>query len=78
MSLGGILLGLINIGIVVVILLLIGVVIEWFLGWLNFPPPDMARKLYVAVVALIALYMLVALLLGMPSLRLIDGFRPAP
>jgi hypothetical protein len=71
MSIGGIVLGLINIAIVVVILLLIGAVILWFLGWLNFPVPDMVQKLYVAVVALIALYMIVALLLGAPTIRLI-------
>ena len=70
-SLGGILLGLINIAIVVLILLLIGACIVWFLDWLGFPVPQMVRKLYIGVVALIALYMLVALLLGVPSIHLI-------
>ena len=70
-SLGGILLGLINIAIVVLILLLIGACIVWFLDWLDFPVPQMVRKLYIGVVALIALYMLVALLLGVPSIHLI-------
>ena len=37
MSLGSILLGLINIAIVVVVLLLIGACILWFLSWLSFP-----------------------------------------
>lgn len=71
MSLGGIILGLINVAIVVVILLLVGAVILWFLGWLNFPVPAMVQKLYIGVVALIALYMVVALLFGIPTVRLI-------
>ena len=72
MSLSAILLGLINIAIVVVILLLVGAVILWFLGWLSFPVPANVQKLYIAVVALIALYMLVALLFGIPSIRVIS------
>ena len=70
-SLGGILLGLINVAIVVAILLLIGAVIVWFMDWIGFAVPQMVRKLYIAIVALIALYMLVALLLGVPSIHLI-------
>lgn len=73
MSLGGILLGLINIAIVVAILVLIGLVIVWFMGWLGFPVPENIRKVFMAIVALIALYMIVALLLGMPSVRVIGG-----
>jgi predicted ABC-type exoprotein transport system permease subunit len=72
MSLSGLVLGIINIAIVVVILLLVGAVILWFCSWLNFPVPAMVQKLYIAVVALIALYMLVALLLGIPSIRIIS------
>jgi hypothetical protein len=71
MSLSGILLGLINIAIVIVILVLIGAIILWILGYLGWGPPAQVQKLYLAVVALIALYMLVALLLGIPSLRVI-------
>jgi hypothetical protein len=74
MSLSGLLLGLINIAIVVAILLLVGAIILWFMSWMGLAVPDMVRKLYIAVVALIALYMLVALLLGIPSLRVI-GFH---
>ena len=70
-SLGGILLGLINIAIVVAILLLIGAVIMWFMSWIGFAVPANVQKLYIAIVALIALYMLVALLLGIPSIHLI-------
>jgi hypothetical protein len=71
MSLGAVILGLINVAIVVVILLLVGAIVLWFLGWLNFPVPAMVQKLYIGVVALIALYMIVALLLGIPTVRLI-------
>jgi len=71
MSLSGIVLGIINIAIVVAILLLVGAIIEWFLSWMQFPVPLIVRKLYLAVVALIALYMLVALLLGIPTLRIV-------
>ena len=73
MSLSGLLLGIINIAIVVVILLLVGAIIEWFLTWMGVAVSAMVRKLYIAVVALIALYMLVALALGIPSLRIIHG-----
>ena len=73
MSLSAILLGLINIAIVIAILLLIGAVILWFCTWMGFPVPPNVQKGFIAVVALIGLYMLVALLLGIPSFRVI-GF----
>lgn len=79
MSLTGILLGLINIIIVVVILGLVGAIVQWVLSALGWPPPALVVKLFMAVVALIALYMLVALLLGIPSVRIIGHagfFRP--
>lgn len=71
LSLGGILLGIINIGIVVLILLLIGAIILWFMSWLGFPVPQMVQKIYIGIVALVALYMIVALLLGVPTVHLI-------
>lgn len=71
LPLGAILLGLINIAIVIIILVLIGAIIEWVMGMLGWPIPVIVRKLYLAIVALIALYMLVALLLGMPTLHVI-------
>jgi MFS superfamily sulfate permease-like transporter len=66
MSLTGALLGLINIAIYVAILVLIGLVIVWFASWLGFPIPAQIQKVYMIIVALIALYMIVALLLGLP------------
>jgi hypothetical protein len=66
MSLSAILLGIINIAIVVAILVLIGLVIVWFMSWLGFPIPDNIQKVYMVIVALIALYMLVAILFSLP------------
>lgn len=76
MSLGGIVLGLINIAIVVAILVLVGAVIVMFARWMQWPIDWNVQRLYLLVVALIALYMLVALLLGMPTVRVISLFRP--
>ena len=73
MTLAGILLGLINIAIVISILILIGYVILWVMGMLGWPVPANVQKIYVAIVALIALYMLVALLLGFPVVHVIHG-----
>jgi bacteriorhodopsin len=78
MSLTGILLGLINIGIVVAILLLVGYIIIWILGMVGFAIPDMIQKIYMVIVALIALYMIVALLLGAPTFRIIQGQSQVP
>lgn len=72
MSLSGILLGLINIAIVIVILVLVGAIIVWVMGMLGWAIPWNVQRLYLAVVALIALYMLIALLLGIPSIRIIS------
>ena len=76
MSLTGVLLGLINIAIVVAILVLIGYVILWIMGMLGFPVPAPVQKIYMVIVALIALYMIVALLLGIPSVRIIGAAGP--
>ena len=76
MSLTGVLLGLINIAIVVAILILIGYVAMWLLGLLGFPIPATVQKIFMVIVALIALYMIVALLLGIPSVRIIGAAGP--
>lgn len=64
--LSALILGIINIAIVVAVLILVGYIIVWFCSTIGFPIPDMVQKLFMIVVALIALYMLVALLLGLP------------
>lgn len=71
MSIGGILLGLVNIAIVVVLLLIVGLVAMWIMGMLNVTPPGELRQLYLALVALIALYMIVALIFGLPSVSVV-------
>lgn len=77
MSLTGVLLGLINIAIVVAIFVLIGYIIVWILGIIGFAVPEMVQKLYMVIVALIALYMIVALLLGIGTpFRIIGAASP--
>jgi uncharacterized membrane protein YvlD (DUF360 family) len=77
MTLSGLLLGLLNIVIVIVILVLIGAIIQWVLSTLGWPVPANVQKLFLAVVALIALAMLVALLLGaMPPWRIVGAPPP--
>jgi hypothetical protein len=71
MSLTGLLLGIINIAIVVAILVLIGYIAMWILSALGFAVPAQVQKIFMVIVALIALYMIVSLLLGVPSLRII-------
>ena len=73
MSLSGIVLGLINLAIVIAVLLLVGAIILWFLSWMGMAVPGNVQKGYLAVVALIGLYMLVALLFGIPSVRIIGA-----
>ena len=71
MSLSGLVLGIIDIAIVIAILLLIGAIIVWFLTWMGIAVPAQVQKGYLAVVALIGLYMIVALLFGIPTIHLI-------
>jgi len=73
MSLAGLLLGVINIAIVVAVLVLIGLVIMWFMSWMGLAVPDQVKKVYMIIVALIGLYMLVALMFGLPSIGPIHG-----
>jgi hypothetical protein len=71
-----ILLGLINIAVVAALLLVIGAIAESTLDWLGFRVLETVRKLYLALVALIALYMIVAPIFDMPMpLRIINGRR---
>jgi hypothetical protein len=71
MSLTGLLLGLINVAIVVAVLVLIGYIVLWLMEAIGFPVPVMVQKIFMVIVALIALYMIVSLLLGIPSIHLI-------
>jgi len=70
MSITGLLLGLIDIAIVIAILLLVGLIIEWILSALaGVVIPAQIRKIFLVIVALIAIYMIVALLLGSPAVH---------
>jgi hypothetical protein len=71
MSLSGILLGVINIAIVAAIFVLIGAIIVMIAKWFGYPIDWNVQRLYLFVVLLIVLYMLAALLLGLPTWRVI-------
>ena len=78
MTLSGLVLGLINVAIVVAILVLVGAVIVMFAKWMQWPIDWNVQRLYLLVVALIALYMIVALLFGLPAVRVIGQHRSPP
>lgn len=60
-------LGLLNIGINVALLVLVGLVVAWILGWLGLAIPENIKKVYLVIVALIALYQVAALVFGLPT-----------
>jgi hypothetical protein len=67
MSLSGIILGLISVAIVAAVLMLIGYIIVWFLQWIFQVTVSWdVQRMYIAIVALICLYYIVALLFGLP------------
>lgn len=71
-SVGALFLGVLNIAIVVALLLLLGLLIVWLIRAFGWPTPDaQVQKVYLLLVLLIAIYMLVALLLGMPSVSVL-------
>jgi hypothetical protein len=71
MSLVGILLGLLDIAIAVLILVLIGALALWIFGMLGWPIPQQVQRIYLAIVAVIALAMLISLLLGVPRFQIL-------
>jgi hypothetical protein len=71
MSLSGLILGVINIAIVAAVLVLIGAVIVMFAKWMSYTIDANVQKFYLLVVLLVVLYMFVALLFGIPSIRVI-------
>jgi hypothetical protein len=71
--LSAILLGIINIVITVAVLLLVGAIIQWMLSLIGFAPPEIVVKLFLVVVALVAIYMLVGLLCGVVPVPHIIG-----
>ena len=75
MTFGAIILGVINIAIVIAVLVLIGALVAMVAQWFDWPIPWNVRRLYMLVVMLIALYMLVALLFGLPLPLRVIGER---
>jgi membrane-associated HD superfamily phosphohydrolase len=75
MSLSGTILGLVNIAITVGLFILVGVIIMWFCSWAKIDVPANVQKAYMIVVALIALYMVIALLFGIPTFGFIGPHR---
>jgi hypothetical protein len=75
----GLLIGLLNIILVVVVLVLIGAVVEWLLrAILNFPVDPLVRRLYLGLVVIIAIVLLVRVLLGVRSTPFIGTSLPRP
>jgi hypothetical protein len=75
MVFAAILLGLINIALVVALLAVIGAIAESILDWIGFRVPLSVHKMFFVIVALAALYMLVALMFDIPTVRMISS-RP--
>jgi hypothetical protein len=71
MSLSGLILGVINIAIVAAVLVLIGAIIVMFAKWMSYTIEPNVQKFYLLVVLLVVLYMFVALIFGIPSIRVI-------
>jgi hypothetical protein len=71
MSLSGLVLGIINIAIVAAVLVLVGAVIVMFAKWMSYTIDWNVQRLYLLVVLLIVLYLIVALLFGLPMVRII-------
>jgi hypothetical protein len=73
MSLSGLFLGLINVAIVVAVLVLVGLIVVWLGGLLGVAIPQQIQRVYLIIVFLVGLYMVVALLFGLPTLRILGG-----
>lgn len=73
MSLGGLLLGLIDAVIVAAVMVLIGAIIVWVAQIFEWPIPWNIQRIFLLIVLLIFVYEVVALLLGMPSIHILRG-----
>jgi len=71
MSLTGLLLGIINAAIVAAILVLVGAIIVMVAKWFTYSIDWNVQRLYLLVVLLVVLYMIVAMLLGLPTWRIV-------
>lgn len=74
MAIGSVVLGILNIAIVVVLLLLLGAGCVWLLQLIaGITIPGNIQQLYLILVALIAIYMVAALIFGLPTIRILGG-----
>lgn len=64
MSIGGLLIGLLEIVLSCAVLVLIGAVIAWLFGVFGYPIPANIQKIFLGIVLLVAVIMLVGLFLG--------------
>jgi hypothetical protein len=69
----GLVLGILNAVIVGAILVLVGAIIVMIARWFQWPIDWNVQRLYLLVVLLIVLYLIVAVLLGLPHWRVISG-----
>ena len=76
MSVTGLLLGVINIAIVIAVLILVGYIAMWIFGMIGFAIPATVQKIFMAIVALTALYLIVQLVLGAVPIRLVGAAPP--
>jgi Na+-translocating ferredoxin:NAD+ oxidoreductase RnfD subunit len=73
MSIGGLLLGIIDAVIVAAIMVLIGAIIVWVAQIFEWPIPWNIQRLYLLIVLLIFIYAVIALLFGMPMVHILRG-----
>lgn len=64
MTLSSLVLGLCNVAIWVAILVLVALIAEWILSYVGLTPPEIIRRVVIIIIGLIALYLIIALLLG--------------
>lgn len=71
MSIGGLLLGVIDAVIVAAVMVLIGAIIVWAASIFEWPIPWNIQRIYLLIVLLIFIYAVIALLLGMPMVHIL-------
>lgn len=73
MSLGGLLLGIIDAVIVAAVMVLIGAIIVWVAQIFEWPIPWNIQRIFLLIVLLIFIAAVVSLLLGMPMVHILRG-----
>ena len=73
MSIGGLLLGIIDAVIVAAVMVLIGAIIVWVAQIFEWPIPWNIQRIYLLIVLLIFIYAVIALVFGMPMIHILRG-----